>query len=139
MGSTKLEDGLGEDYLGSRVERKPTSGRFGERQQTAINPVIVKSYSHTGSVPRFVPRQLTKRSSDANNADVQVTPDPVNEELKRTALTLGPVPQGPALPSDEERKRQTFRSSITGDSSIDQTVAKIRERVQEVRLHKVFQ
>lgn len=135
MCSTKPEDGMGEDYLGSRVDRKPTAGRSGERQPTANNPMIIKNYVHTGSVPRFVPRQLVKRSSAVNDAAVQpeqATADPVNEELKRTALTLGPVPLGPALPPDEERRRQTFLSSESGDSSIDQTVAKIREKVQEV-------
>jgi hypothetical protein len=129
--SLKVEARSDEDYLGSRVERVPRTLQSKKPIKSDDSVVLIKSYQHTGSVPRFVPRQLVKRPLET--AAVQPSRlDPVNEELKKTALLLGSVPQGPALPPDEEHKRKMLRTSGTGDSSIDETVAIIRRKVSEV-------
>lgn len=111
------------------VTSQPTSN-----PKSSGEPVI-RDFKTKGATPRFIPRQLLSGRSAVSNQDSKTVPvksDAVIEQLKQSAFVLGSKVQGPCLPSSADQKRKEFKSSETGNESLDKTVSAIRHKVSQV-------
>ena len=147
---TRTSDTKGESPDTSKNPTKPgqtvikefkskTVPRFVPRQVRGRSKPLIKKHllvkpppAPADSVPAL---ETDSQSEDAGQkAESWVPPrerDSVNAALKAESCVLRDV-HGPRLPEPEEAKREAFKSSETGDESVDETVAAIRKRVHEV-------
>ena len=119
--------------------KSKTVPRFVPRQVRGRSKPLIKKHllvkpapAPAASVPAL---ETDSQSEDAGlKAESWVPPrerDSVNAALKAESCVLRDV-HGPRLPEPQEAKREAFKSSETGDESVDETVAAIRKRVHEV-------
>jgi hypothetical protein len=114
----------------------PASAQHSTKNNQNSKEIIVKDFKSSGSLPKFVPRQITKKDIPGLNKEAfrQSIKDAVNESLRKNAFILDDM-KGPSLPAEVEERRQKFRESNTGDKSIDKSSAGIRSKVRQVREH----
>lgn len=82
--------------------------------------VLIKDYKKSGSVPKFVPRQATKRSASDSRCEI----DKLDQEIRQNAFNLGQI-QGP------EQDEKAVVSPIVPpavDKSVRNTILSIRSK-----------